>query len=437
MRVKPLPVEVPSGDPFHHDLLERKSFGEALAASLAMVEGPCVFALDGKWGTGKSTFVRMFTQHLRNQNFGVVEINAWETDYADDPLGAITSSMMGAFPDEAKKTELKNAAVNVLKAVGPPVIRMATYGLLDASATLEKGTADMIGSWTHKSLERFQDQTKSLEEFSTMLRRLAEGHDKPIVVVVDELDRCRPNYAVGFLETIKHVFEVDGLLFVLAVNREQLDHAAAVLYGRMVDPESYFRRFFDVELRLPYPADRREVVNTILTRFDLPTDVSAVRPLVEFLAASPFGIREQKQVLQHYAMVRASLGQRRSSALAWEWLLPTFLVLRLIDGAAFQAYLDGTMTDQELLLDHVFRFDWTRALHGSEASNGLEAATIVAHKALHNTSPLSDKYTSEVESDDSHAREVVNRCLHLGSYGGSLRQSVRLVAERIEWFDLL
>ena len=72
-RLQPLPVDVPLDDPFKNDLLGRKDFGETLATSLASVEGACVIAVNGRWGTGKTTFISMFTQHLRNEGFPIVE----------------------------------------------------------------------------------------------------------------------------------------------------------------------------------------------------------------------------------------------------------------------------------------------------------------------------------------------------------------------------
>ena len=76
IRVQPLLIEVPADEPFKNDLLGRKPFAESLAATLGGIEGPGVFAIDGQWGTGKTTFVRMFEQHLLNEGFRVVTINA-------------------------------------------------------------------------------------------------------------------------------------------------------------------------------------------------------------------------------------------------------------------------------------------------------------------------------------------------------------------------
>jgi len=79
----------------------------------------------------------------------------------------------------------------------------------------------------------------------------------PLVFFVDELDRCRPSYAIEFLEMAKHLFSVQGTVFVLAINAAQLANAIRALYGEKFDAERYLRRFVDVQLDLPVPEIRK------------------------------------------------------------------------------------------------------------------------------------------------------------------------------------
>jgi hypothetical protein len=75
----------------------------------------------------------------------------------------------------------------------------------------------------------------------------------PIIILIDELDRCRPTYAIKLLEEIKHLFDVPGLVFVLAMNVEQLGHSVCGAYGSGFDGRAYLRRFIDREYRLAEP----------------------------------------------------------------------------------------------------------------------------------------------------------------------------------------
>lgn len=74
-----------------------------------------------------------------------------------------------------------------------------------------------------------------------------------MIVIVDELDRCRPTYAVELLEIVKHLFNVPGIVFVLGVDRGQLASSAAKVFGTGVDADGYLRRFIDLECALPEP----------------------------------------------------------------------------------------------------------------------------------------------------------------------------------------
>jgi hypothetical protein len=95
---------------------------------------------------------------------------------------------------------------------------------------------------------------RELTELVSVLRRkTVDKGSKPIVFVIDELDRCRPPFAVELLEKIKHLFSVDGLIFVLAIDRQQLSEAVRCLYGQGLDADNYLRRFIDLEYRLPAP----------------------------------------------------------------------------------------------------------------------------------------------------------------------------------------
>ena len=107
-----------------------------------------------------------------------------------------------------------------------------------------------------------------------MANELAESHGQhPLVVVIDELDRCRPSYAVELLKAAKHLFAVDGVVFVLALNRSELSHSIGALYGGKFDATGYLRRFIDVDFRLPDP-DRAAFIDRRWTQFGSPSSSS-------------------------------------------------------------------------------------------------------------------------------------------------------------------
>ena len=242
IRVQPVDIEVPEQDPFQNDLLDRKEPVRVLASLLRSIEGPCVLAVDGAWGAGKTTFLNILSIHLRRNDFRVVKFNAWETDFADDPFLALSQELTQHLRKGAPGTlqgrldEVKIAAKEVVRRAIPGAIRLATASLLDVAPLLEKETGQALASYAQSRLDNYLEARKSLRAFKESLEKLATelagaNNDLPLVVVIDELDRCRPSYAVELLETAKHLFTVDRVVFVLALNRVELAHSVRAVYG--------------------------------------------------------------------------------------------------------------------------------------------------------------------------------------------------------------
>ena len=142
IRVQPADIEIPDQGPFKNDLLGRKEPVEVLTHLLRSIEGPCVLAVDGAWGAGKTTFLSILSRHLRNHEFRVIEFNAWETDFADDPFLALSQELNAGLRQHASGSlpkrldEMKSAAGEVLRRALPGTIRIATAGLLDRSSSI-------------------------------------------------------------------------------------------------------------------------------------------------------------------------------------------------------------------------------------------------------------------------------------------------------------
>ena len=83
-----------------------------------------------------------------------------------------------------------------------------------------------------------------------LARKAGSGTPGPLVVIIDELDRCRPTYAVECLERVKHIMEIPGIAFVFGIDRTQLCDSVQHVNGN-VDASAYLQRFFDFELTLP------------------------------------------------------------------------------------------------------------------------------------------------------------------------------------------
>jgi hypothetical protein len=240
--------------------------------------GSYVLNVDSVWGGGKSFFLDGFAEDAVQRKHIVVRINAWKDDHAQDPYVAIMAAIDGAFaPHLKEQSTLQSSwqkakssggaiALRVAGAVTKGLIKKHTGVSLDelgeiasgdiAHTVLEEGGQAIAGQFEklfdgtlEAMIEGFQTTEKATSDFrkrlSQVVKALGGEAKKPIFILVDELDRCRPSYAVQLLERVKHLFDVDGVIFVFATNSDQLKHSIAGAYGAGFDGFSYLKRFFD------------------------------------------------------------------------------------------------------------------------------------------------------------------------------------------------
>ena len=253
-------IEVDKAEPFLNCKLGRKDIAPILTGIVSTYgETGCVIALDGEWGTGKTTFVRMWKQYLVNNDFAALYFNAWECDFVDDPLIAILGELKELHADDAKFKNVVALGTKVLTAgaveLGKGLLKKLTgadYNKIDDKV------CDVLETAFSKAVDKYAESKTTLEEFKSALREYVASNVKdiehPVVFIVDELDRCNPSFAVKTLERIKHLFDIPNIVFVLATNKEQLQYAIQGYYGSPnLDGNAYLRRFIDEEYTLPKP----------------------------------------------------------------------------------------------------------------------------------------------------------------------------------------
>ena len=270
MKNKHQDIEIPEQDPFKYDRLERQSHAENFESIVSLYEETgCVIALDGLWGTGKTTFVRMMLQDMRNKGFKPLYYNAWETDYMTDPLAAILGEMHEVLPNNEKWNDLLSTGGKIALNIGSGVLKSVLKNKLgvDTDAIVEEVAdtlKEQIDGYTNQK-QSFKDFKKALIDY--VVDNTSEG--RPVVFFIDELDRCNPRYAVQVLERVKHLFDIPNMVFVLIINKQQLQHAICGYFGTAnMDAENYLRRFFDIEYQLP-DVDKEEYCKILYQEYSL------------------------------------------------------------------------------------------------------------------------------------------------------------------------
>lgn len=252
------------------DIFNRAGFGERLANLIENAGSNPVIALDAGWGQGKSTFIKMWRGYLSNQrnpSITTIYFDAFENDYQKDPFLALASEMYQLISkDDVKKVAFKDKAIKAGKSLLRGGLKLsvstATAGIINgtvidaAEGELSKLIAEQVDELVKDRFEHAHKDKLALKEFKCHLETFAneQGNGRPIVFIIDELDRCRPDFALELLEQVKHLFSVKGITFLLVTNRVQLEQSIKAKYGDN-DPVNYLHKFINVWLTLPRAAE--------------------------------------------------------------------------------------------------------------------------------------------------------------------------------------
>jgi len=262
MNIKHHALVIPPDNPFQNCKLGRSKNAEVLTTIIDTYADGFVLAVNNKWGTGKTTFVKMWRQQLENSAYKTLYFNAWENDFESSPLIALMGELKTLIPQKSSNITFdlltQKAGVlakNILPAVAGAIA--SKYIDIDSINELIKKTTEASAEILSDEIEKYSTKKNGLIEFRNTLKEfiIELKTDKPIVFIIDELDRCRPNYAVEVLENIKHFFNVPNIVFVLSIDKEQLSHAIRGVYGsENLDADEYLRRFIDLEYHIPEPS---------------------------------------------------------------------------------------------------------------------------------------------------------------------------------------
>ncbi|WP_260391808.1 KAP family P-loop NTPase fold protein [Aeromonas enteropelogenes] len=239
------------------DRLDRARYAKFLTNYLA-AEGKqrnYVLNLNAEWGAGKTWFIKRWYMELK-AHYPTVYIDAWQQDFSDDPLLTVISSIIDQLKMIAGKENpipegMRQRLLGLFKVGSKLALKAAIKkaGLEEDDFSLEGEDAnqlvDALCSNQKERYESIQYLKQEIRQWVEGAVGLSEGElNYPAFILIDELDRCRPSYAIEMLETIKHIFDIPKVVFVLATDTEQLQHAIKVIYGGGFDASTYLRRFF-------------------------------------------------------------------------------------------------------------------------------------------------------------------------------------------------
>lgn len=241
-----------------------------------------VIALDSAWGTGKSYFIDLLTKSATDDTLRIVKYNAWKNDYCENAFEPLIYDILTS---DCLSFSMENVAdaENVQKMIS----HIGKIGLAMGKQLLFSATKDKLGIDVEKAfaevkstdnpfknfllrqsqeLAEINNERESFEKFKQFLAQstsyLKDSNQK-LVVIIDELDRCKPTFAIQTLEVVKHLFDIENVVFLFAVDIQQLSHSISSVYGQGFDSVGYLCRFFDYIAKMPEPNISNYILESI------------------------------------------------------------------------------------------------------------------------------------------------------------------------------
>jgi len=323
-----------------------------LQVEAEFVEGSFVLSLNSEFGSGKTTFFDMWANKIRAEEspLEVVYLNAWETDFQEDALLAIVSGLLDSpvLKDKGTDTEsIKETAGKLCKfalSIGNDVVQKFTgVDVIKAGQYAEPKDAVTNSEFGQACFQLYHERQDIFSKLKYLLQDISSESEKTIVVIVDELDRCRPTYAVEFLEVIKHFFDIAELIFVLGVDKKQLASSVRALFGHELDFDEYYRKFAHRNVTLPVKSQEttehfcRQLVNEYFSdeafkkkkRFAyIAHDQYRTEDVVELCTAFSLNARQIHELFRITSHVFSAAVEQRSRLL-WGWQLGAFFMTAL------------------------------------------------------------------------------------------------------------
>lgn len=344
MKHELLPIE--KENPFKFCKLKREIYAVVLTEVVTTNSQGFVMGLNNKWGTGKTTFVKMWQSHLENLNFKTIYFNAWENDFEDNALTALIGELKPIMKPESIKLfdNVLEKGLIISKHILPMLIKSLIEKHIDSKSLQDnlKDITEEAKNIFKEEVDEYLHRKENITEFKKSLKKFVADttEDKPLVFIIDELDRCRPNYAVSLLEQIKHFFSVPNIVFILSIDKKQLEYAIKGVYGNdNIDSEEYLRRFIDIEYSLPNP-DPKIFSEYLYDYYNLSelfekknnemigNEKGDFMRICNYLFSNPkITLRQQEKIFAHAtAVLKACKGQRQ----IFPFLFMTLIYLKVI-----------------------------------------------------------------------------------------------------------
>lgn len=339
-----------------------------------------VICVDAPYGAGKSFVVERWRKDLEQKEFNACSLfyNSWEFDYSDDAFISFSAEIIDQLAsrarsglDEMKEVVQEMAAfyrlawpllrymnglpevsleeIEEIKVIKEVTQKAKAVGNMLAQTTADQKKQKLIQP---DLLEIHRQSKAAVDLFKEFLKKAAnviqKRTGKPLIIFVDEIDRCKPTFAIRLLERIKHVFNVPNIVFVVMTNKKSLAQSVKAVYGQSFASEEYLERFFDIPLTLPIYDPKAYVGSMFPAIFqheeeqEEPALVSSMAAFFELCASAlKLNLREKKKALEFMRLALPAFPYKDAENSVTRLLLSQFIFVCCLRISSYTEVYNG------------------------------------------------------------------------------------------------
>ena len=347
------------------NILKRNSKLIMLAKLLSNINMNTTISVDGRWGTGKTYFVKQFKyivenidNYIDNKIFSeeekivfnkihntslIVYYNAWENDSHTNALESLIYSILNEYPKMKDQVTNFDDFKKLFKKFCRDVIYKGTLELIDINNFDEL-----------KSFNELADEIITIEEKKKAFNELIDliiGEKNRIILIIDELDRCKPSFALELLETIKHFYSNDKITVIVSTNNFELSNTIKNYYGNNFDGYGYLNKFYDSIISL----DRINIKNYLQNQLDFCKETWVWHDLSYLIMVHyNFSLRECNRFVTLYNMLKSYIENDRKYYEDRKYihtciLIPMALALKIKDINKYNSFINRK--GEKIILD--------------------------------------------------------------------------------------
>lgn len=310
------------------DIFNRKYIAKRLTNLTLEGNKPFSLAIDSFWGSGKTTFVKKWEIELMKEGHKTIFLDAWENDYYIDPIIPLIGVLEPLLKlNKPSQDDWKPALMTIIK----HLTQTFTGFNID----------NMVEDFQSISRENLITFNTLKEEKDLIIDSLSEiSKEKKIYFFIDELDRCKPIFAINLLERIKHFLNIPNFVFIFSMDMTQLTASSEVIYGK-IDSDTYFRKFFNIIYHLPSPKTE-EYFKFMLKNYELSKleDNILCSNLIELIKHTPkIGLRECEKIFELFLIYKNQILHTRNDI--YNYLIPIITIIKIIFPEDYKSYISS------------------------------------------------------------------------------------------------